>query len=255
MIIVGGSLCLLAWLLGRFLARKFFGVEGAPLLSRQEDPRYGSLPLARRVMFRMAGPVAVYLLASALGFAALRATGERVTTMIVDVMAGGPAEAAGMRSGDRIVTIDGKPPAVWDDVLARVRAVGAGRPLTFQVQRDDGEHTLSVAPDAEGRIRILSRLKKVDAPLATSLAQAVAWPITTVARTIRTAVLMATGKESVALQGPVAIVREVASSGDDGGHPRAAMVLLLLASSAGLVWPLGLMLELVFAPRKRRALQ
>jgi len=111
-----------------------------------------------------------------------------------------------------------------------------------------------VATDAEGRIRVGSRLKKLDAPLATSLARAVAWPITTVARTIRTAVLMATGKESVALQGPVAIVREVASSGDDGSHPRTAMVLLLLASSAGLVWPLSLILELVFAPRKRRAL-
>jgi membrane-associated protease RseP (regulator of RpoE activity) len=250
MIILGGALCLVAWLLGRLLARTVLRIAGAPLLSRQADGRYARNPPARRAMFRLAGPLAAYLLAAVLGFTAMRALGDHVSTMTIDVVPGGPADTAGLRSGDRIVTIDGVAPSTWDDVLARVRAGGAGRPTSIRAQRDDGPHVFDVMPDAQGRIRVMSRPQRIERPLGPTLAQGAAWPVATLARQMRDMIATVTGRQRVSLQGPVAIVREVESTGDHG-QPLGAL-LLLLASAAGLVWPLSVILEVMFAPRRPR---
>lgn len=57
-----------------------------------------------------------------------------------DVIAGGPAGAAGIEVGDRIVTIEGKPIAHFvrlDDAIAVMRGA-VGTPVTFQTRRGDG---------------------------------------------------------------------------------------------------------------------
>ena len=58
----------------------------------------------------------------------------RPKPVIQQVMAGGPGERAGLKSGDLIATIDGRPMADGIDVIDAVRA-SAGRPLTLAVVR------------------------------------------------------------------------------------------------------------------------
>ena len=57
-----------------------------------------------------------------------------------------PASAAGLRTGDRIVEVDGTPVTLWSEVTAKIRAA-AGRSLTLTVERT-GERLTIVTPTA-----------------------------------------------------------------------------------------------------------
>jgi S1-C subfamily serine protease len=61
---------------------------------------------------------------------------------VIDVLPQGPADAAGMRVGDVIVNVNGKPVRQIDDMSQFVRASAAGTRLKFQVRR--GEETREV---------------------------------------------------------------------------------------------------------------
>ncbi|WP_077034307.1 S1C family serine protease [Pelomonas sp. KK5] len=59
------------------------------------------------------------------------ATGLR----LVDVVAGGPAAAAGLKSGDILIGCDGQPLAQLSDLLKRLAGEGYGRPLALKLLR------------------------------------------------------------------------------------------------------------------------
>jgi len=63
------------------------------------------------------------------------------------VEAGGPAEQAGLRSGDRILQIDDQPIETWSAFVDAIRASPAA-PLRFAVQRDRRVVQLTVTPEA-----------------------------------------------------------------------------------------------------------
>src|SRR5438477_19642 len=52
---------------------------------------------------------------------------------------------AGLRSGDRIVRIDGEPVEGWSALQEKIRA-HAGQPLTMEVERNDARETLRIVP-------------------------------------------------------------------------------------------------------------
>jgi regulator of sigma E protease len=74
-----------------------------------------------------------------LGFE-LRATEDRVTPVVNDVLQGSPAQEAGVRAGDRIVAINGKP--VDSDSIRPTIQDSKGAPLRLTVVRDGKSVTL-----------------------------------------------------------------------------------------------------------------
>jgi regulator of sigma E protease len=67
---------------------------------------------------------------------------------VVDqVSPGKPAEAAGMRAGDRIVAVDGRPARSPSDVANATNAK-PGVPIVFRVARGGGESDVTVVPEA-----------------------------------------------------------------------------------------------------------
>src|SRR5438552_14768521 len=58
---------------------------------------------------------------------------------------GSPAAAAGIRSGDTVVEVNGRRVSYWED-LERTLADSGGRPVTARVKRADGEQTVTVTP-------------------------------------------------------------------------------------------------------------
>jgi regulator of sigma E protease len=100
----------------------------------------------KRVAVIFAGPAANLVLAVAI-FAALfmalsgsyrlgfelRGTNEDVTATINKVLSGSPAEQAGLRAGDRVVAINGKP--VDGDSIRTTIQASEGRPLRLEVER------------------------------------------------------------------------------------------------------------------------
>lgn len=65
-----------------------------------------------------------------------------------------PAAAAGLRTGDRILSIDGQPVTTWTQAVERIRS-SPGKPLRMEVQRQDERRTVTVTPKAEREDSVL----------------------------------------------------------------------------------------------------
>ncbi|MCX7897907.1 MAG: RIP metalloprotease RseP [Rhodocyclaceae bacterium] len=97
----------------------------------------------------------------ALGLLLMR---PRLPPVIGAVMSGSPAMRAGLKSGDRILEIDGVPIGDWQALAETIRAASA-RPLAIVYERDGEIHHTSVVPEtimtdsgkAQARIGISAR--------------------------------------------------------------------------------------------------
>ncbi|MEW5888050.1 MAG: RIP metalloprotease RseP [Pseudomonadota bacterium] len=103
-----------------------------------------------------------------LGFRPYR---PRIPAVIGSVIAGGAGEAAGLKSGDRIAGVDGKPVRDWGEFVARVRESPA-KTLMFSVEREGRLFDLPVTPAAAeeggkpvGRIGVGVRNPELDRSL------------------------------------------------------------------------------------------
>ena len=110
--------------------------------------------------------------------------GHRYLPAVIDsVVPGAPAAMAGLRSGDRIVAINGDSVRAWDEVLARVSPITSGT-VTFDIARGservqttitpqvaDAQDPVTGAPRKVGRVGMMVRDSVVREPV--SLVQAV----------------------------------------------------------------------------------
>jgi regulator of sigma E protease len=122
----------------------------------ESDPNdkgsYANASLWARICTIAAGPVSNYVFASILMFGGFVLGGHKVveeTSMRVTVGVVGPARAADMHDGDKIVRVDGTPIPDWD---ALKKAIGshAGEPIVVTVERDDQTVDLHVTPLPKG---------------------------------------------------------------------------------------------------------
>jgi regulator of sigma E protease len=112
---------------------------------QDQDRAFLRQPVRKRAAIVAAGPVA-NLLFAALAFALLAFAGiPQLSPVVGDVVDGFPAQEAGIRAGDRILTIDGKRITQWSDLLA-VIPESEGRNLEITVERGDAVVTVDVAP-------------------------------------------------------------------------------------------------------------
>src|SRR2546428_1845276 len=112
------------------------------------DPKkaFALKPLWARFLIVFAGPGMNFVLAVAI-FAVVFATfGRPVWPAVVGrVLDGSRAAAAGIRTGDTVVEVNGRRVTYWED-LERTLADSGGRPVTARVKRADGEKTVTVTP-------------------------------------------------------------------------------------------------------------
>lgn len=114
----------------------------------------------KRVAVIAAGPVANILLAIVLFAGLFLSTGGAPTTRVDSVVAADPAGVMGLRAGDTILAIDGRPVGPQD--IAKAIDDSGGEPVTLIVQRDGRQLTLGpTAPakdEGEGNYRLGFRL-------------------------------------------------------------------------------------------------
>jgi len=102
----------------------------------------------RRWALLCAAPPAFYLAASLVLFIGLRAWGGPAFTKqqrIASVISGTPAQSAGLRAGDVLVSIDGQP----TDVNHPPRVIvdrAQGRPVRVAIERGTASHEIAVTP-------------------------------------------------------------------------------------------------------------
>src|ERR1700742_3129252 len=109
---------------------------------------YANASLIGRVSAIFAGPLANYLFASVVFFAALMVGGKREPTTSVNVLEG-PAKAAHMQRGDTITKIDGVEVNDWDQMRKLILA-RANQQVAVEVTRGSEHLTLQVTPQLKG---------------------------------------------------------------------------------------------------------
>jgi regulator of sigma E protease len=72
-----------------------------------------------------------------------------VSPIIQSTIAGSPAEAAGLKAGDEIVSVDGKR-MIFSTMVIEVVSKKAEQPVVFTVRRGGQEQTITVTPRKEG---------------------------------------------------------------------------------------------------------
>jgi len=106
----------------------------------------------RRVVIA-AGPAANFLLAAVILTVVFLVQGVPVVTNVVgSVLTGEPAQAAGVKPGDRIVAVDGHPVSDWDQLVKEIQA-RPERTIVLSVERGDSRLDIRVrtATNASGQ--------------------------------------------------------------------------------------------------------
>jgi regulator of sigma E protease len=124
----------------------------------------------RRVAVVAAGPVTNVLVAVLLFTVLFMVGGGKAISTVAQVVPGHPAAKAGLRAGDRILAIDGRPVKATD-IPTRIQR-SKGKPITLAVERPPARR-LTIGPvravkDADGIYRLGFRLsgEKLSAPAA-----------------------------------------------------------------------------------------
>ena len=116
------------------------------LTDAEREASFHYKPLAQRAAIVAGGPLANFLFAIVVLAVLFMTYGQPFTPPEVgQVQAGSAAEAAGIRPGDVITSIDGGPVERFEDVQQVVR-LNPGVPMTIVVKRDGGLVTLHATP-------------------------------------------------------------------------------------------------------------
>ncbi|HET9933038.1 MAG TPA: PDZ domain-containing protein [Polyangiaceae bacterium] len=183
--------------------------------------------LARSTLVRTFSVFAALLVAFGLQVIGLLVSGHAEPTLSVEVIPG-PAKRAGLQSGDRIVSVDGKKLTSFEELRGEIQR----RPGERRLELDRGGQplTLLVTPE-DGRIGVMPRYRQLSISLPAAL-EGAAGAISKYPRTILKSAF--SPSERTELAGPVAIVNSV--GGQSNGGSRA----LVLAMIAGVFWPIAL---------------
>jgi regulator of sigma E protease len=166
----------------------------------------------RRIAIIAAGPVANIVVAFVI-FLVVFTTGapsQQPTTQVGQVEKNTPAAAAGLRDGDRVIAVNGRPVATFDAVSKLIRA-SHGKPITVTVRRD--AHTLTLGPRKTIQVQnrwiwgFVPAAKSISYPIGTSIGKAAheCWAVVTATGTGFANIFQAKGRSQIS--GPVGIVR------------------------------------------------
>ncbi len=206
-----------------------------------EDPERGfnSKPVSSRMLVILAGSLMNILLPVLIFFGLFLAFGMDVPEnkpVLGQIIEGYPAEQSGLKEGDRILSINGKPVHEWLDIRKNIADSGM-QPIPFEIQRDQEKLTITVTPGVNPEtgkpfIGVVSSLKNV----RLTPVQAVVASVTATKNIIKNMYAslyhMVTGKTKAEFSGPVGVAKmagEVAHKGFDRLMQFTAMLSLNLA--------------------------
>ena len=102
----------------------------------------------KKIIVAFMGPFGNIVLAVALAFALAAIPGARFGELLAEIGAvppEGPAAAAGMKAGDRVLSVNGHAVRTWTDMQTEVQLIG-DKAAPFVVERNGTNVTLSITP-------------------------------------------------------------------------------------------------------------
>ena len=183
----------------------------------EQHRAFTNKPLRSRVAVIVAGPLANYLLAVVLLCVGYVFGWPVLAANIGKVMQDSPAAVAGLKSGDKIVAIDGKPVRRWDEMRVIIEK-NPGKHLTMTVQRLKKQVNLSITPRLSkqkgifgqplGRIGVMPSGAKIELSFPQALYEGCRFTVHLTGLILKTLVKVIKGEMSAkALSGPITIVQ------------------------------------------------
>jgi regulator of sigma E protease len=121
-------------------------LEGGGRAATDPARTFNGKPLWIRFLIVFAGPAMNFILAAAIFALVFMVMGRPVLPATVGrVTEGGPAAQAGLRTGERIVAVDGEPVQHWDEVVRAVQR-NRGETLQLTVRADAADRKVAVTP-------------------------------------------------------------------------------------------------------------
>jgi len=209
---------------------KIAGMAAEEEIDPADRAAYCNQPAWRRFLVILAGPGMNYLAAVLLAAALLASIGfpePDPRPVLGSPVEGGVAAQAGLRKGDRILSVDGKPVDTWADLVREVMA-RPGRPMQLELERGAERLTLAVTPADEAGVGRLGVRPGARPFRASSLPAALVRGFS-VTNQQGAAVLdgfwkMITLQQKGRVQGPAGIAQEMAASAREGTAPFLAAV-------------------------------
>ena len=206
-----------------------------------EDPERGfnSKPVSSRMLVILAGSLMNILLPVLIFFGLFLAFGMDVPEnkpVLGQIIEGYPAEQSGLKEGDRILSINGKPVHEWLDIRKNIADSGM-QPIPFEIQRDKEKLTITVTPGVNPEtgkpfIGVVSSLKNVRLTPVQAVVASVTATKSIIKNMYASLYHMVTGKTKAEFSGPVGVAKmagEVAHKGFDRLMQFTAMLSLNLA--------------------------
>ncbi|MFO0759460.1 MAG: M50 family metallopeptidase [Byssovorax sp.] len=181
---------------------------------------YANAGVIGRIFTIFAGPLANYLFASVLFFAAVMYSGREFRSTVIDPLPDLPAAKAGLLKDDKIVEIDHTPIQEFGQ-LHDVVASHPGQPLTIVVERRGERITFTVTPKNDGGggkigVQSIGPSQRVPVSFKEAVAIALKAPVLTVRDMVVGLSLYITGKADTELSGPVGMMKQTAKAAKDG---------------------------------------
>ena len=214
-----------------------FGPKPVP-----EDRWFESKPLWGRLIIMLAGVTMNAVLAFVVYSGLYVANGRSYIPAVVDsVVAGRPAERAGLTKGDSIVAVNGTPVRMWTEVTERI-SESAGQELTLDIIRGGRPVTVRVTPELRadtsdigtlenvGRIGAASTRTVAREPLSLIGSVVAGWneTVNKGGSVIRVVAGLVTGKVSMSqLGGPITIGRVSVEAAQYGFQTLLSLVAFL----------------------------
>ena len=206
-----------------------------------DDPERGfnSKPVTSRMLVILAGSLMNILLPVLIFFGLFLAFGMDVPEnkpVLGQIIEGYPAEQSGLKEGDRILSINGKPVHEWLDIRKNIADSGM-QPIPFEIQRDTEKLTITVTPGVNPEtgkpfIGVVSSLKNVRLTPVQAAVASVTATKNIIKNMYASLYHMVTGKTKAEFSGPVGVAKmagEVAHKGFDRLMQFTAMLSLNLA--------------------------
>lgn len=119
-----------------------------------------SKSVSKRTLIVTAGPLLNYILAFIIFILIFLTGNPQLTTTIGGLMEGYPAEVGGLKVGDRIVALDGRPVRYWDQILGPIHERVEGS-ATLKISRDGEEFDVTLRPRVREAENIFGQKVKI----------------------------------------------------------------------------------------------
>ncbi len=199
-----------------------------------EPDSFKSKPIPARMLVILAGALMNFLLPIILFSGIFMIEGrqqlvnEPVLGVVVDEMA---AAKAGLKAGDRIVTINGKTVGTWNEVVSSLRAAGTN-PVTLTAERGGAVAAYTMTPvydNEAGRplIGISPKFEKISLGFFGSIKEGCLYTKNIIVAMVNGLYNIVTGKAPAEVAGPIGVAQMAGQVAEKGMLPLISFVAFL----------------------------